>query len=119
MSDQVYWVLDTEVREGKFDELKSLMKEMVDATKAGEPGTLNYEWTISDDNRRVTLLERYADSASAMIHIRSFMKNYAPRFMACLEPKKQVTHGNPSDELRKMLAAVNSKFMSPFGGFSR
>jgi quinol monooxygenase YgiN len=119
MTDQVYWVLNLEVREGKFDELTVLMKEMSDATKANEPGTLNYEWTVSDDRRRVTILERYSDSAAAIVHLGSFMKNFAPRFMACLEPKSLVTHGNASPELRKMLDGMGSKYMAPFGGFSR
>jgi len=119
MSDHIYWTLDLEVREGKSGELKTLMKEMVDATKANEPGTLNYEWTVSDDNRRVTLYERYADSAAAVIHLKTFMKSFAQPFMTCLEPKRLVTHGTPSDELKKMLTGMNSKFMNPFGGFAR
>jgi len=119
MSDYVYWILDTEIRDGKLDALKTLMKEMVDDTRTNEPGTLNFEWTISGDNKRVALLERYRDSASAVIHVKGFMKNYAQRFMECLEVKKFVTHGNTSDELNKMLSGMGSKFMSPFGGFSR
>lgn len=119
MSNFVYWVLETEVRDGKLDALKTLMKEMVDTTKADEPGTLNFEWTISGDNKRVTLFERYRDSSSAVTHVNAFMKNFAPRFMDCLEIKKQVVHGNASDELQKMLSGIGAKFMSPFGGFSR
>ncbi len=119
MNNNVYWVLDTAVREGKFDELKALMKEMVDATRANEPGTLNYEWTISEDNRRCTLYERYADSAAAMVHIGSFGKNFATRFMACLEPKKLVVHGNVSEGVKKALTGQGGIFMTPFGGFAR
>jgi len=119
MADQVYWVLDLEIREGKLDEAKALGKEMSDATKANEPGTLNYEWTIGDDNRRVTVFERFADSAAAALHLGAFMKNFAPRFMECFEPKNLVTHGSPSDELRKMLDGMGSKYMTPIGGFSR
>ncbi len=119
MSEHVYWVLETNVREGQLGELKTLMKEMVDATMANETGTLNYEWTISDDNLKCTLYERYADSAAAMKHIGSFGKNFAARFMTCLEPKKMVVHGNPSDDVKKALKGMGGVFMTPFGGFAR
>jgi quinol monooxygenase YgiN len=119
MSANIYWVLETNVREGKLDELKSLMKEMVDATKANEPGTLNYEWTISEDSKRCTIYERYADSAAALKHASTFMKTFAGRFVGCVEPKKMVVHGTPADDLRKALTSQGAVFMTPFGGFSR
>jgi quinol monooxygenase YgiN len=119
MSGHYYWILDTEIRQGKLEELKALMNEMVDATRANEPGTLNYEWTISEDDRFCTLYERFADSQAAIAHIRTFMKSFAPRFMGCLEPRKLVGHGQPSEELKKALLGMNAKFMKPFGGFSR
>ncbi len=119
MSAHIYWILETNVRDGKLDELKGLMKEMVDATKANEPGTLNYEWTVSGDSKRCTLFERYADSPAAMTHAASFMKNFAGRFVGCLEVKKMVVHGRPADDLKKALAAQGAVFMEPFGGFSR
>jgi quinol monooxygenase YgiN len=119
MAGHIYWIVEANVREGKLDELKALMKEMVDATNANEPGTLNYEWTISDDAKRCTLYERYTDSAAALKHLASFGRNYASRFTGCLEPKKVVAHGNPTEELKKVLAGQGAMFMRPFGGFSR
>ena len=119
MSDHVYWFLETNIREGRLAELKTLMKEMVDATKANEPGTLNYEWTISEDSKRCALYERYLDSAAAMTHLGAFMKNYAGRFMECLEVKKWSFHGKPSDELKNVLAGQGAVIMQPFGGFAR
>lgn len=119
MSNHVYWVLEANIREGRLGDLKSLMQEMVDAAKANEPGTLNYEWTISGDAKRCTLYERYADSAAAAVHVGSFMKNFAGRFMDCLEVKKMVVYGRPADELKKGLASQGAVFMEPFGGFAR
>ena len=119
MSNHIYWVLETNIREGKLDELRGLMKEMVDATKANEPGTINYEWTVSEDGKRCTLYERYADSGAAMKHAMTFAKTYAGRFVGCLEVKKMVVHGNPSSELRSALAMQGAVFMQPFGGFTR
>lgn len=119
MSNHVYWTLDLAVRDGKMEDLKALMKEMSDATKANEPGTLNYEWTLSEDGAKCTIYERYTDSAAALVHLASFGKNFAPRFMACLEPKRLVVHGNVTDEARKALSTMGAAFMKPFGGFTR
>jgi hypothetical protein len=47
------------------------------------------------------------------------MKNFAGRFVGCVEPKKMVVHGSPADDLRKALSAQGAVFMTPFGGFSR
>ena len=119
MGGHIYWILETNVREGKLDELKALMNEMVDATKANEPGTLHYEWSVSEDGKRCTLYERYADPAAAMEHATTFGKVFAARFMGCLEPKKMVVHGDPTADLKKALSSQGAVFMKPFGGFVR
>lgn len=66
MSDAVHWLLALNIKEGELDNFKALVKEMVDATKANEPGTLNYEWFVSDDEKTCHIYERYADSAATM-----------------------------------------------------
>lgn len=119
MGNHVYWLLDLKIKEGELENFRTLMKEMVEATKANEPGTLNYEWTISSDNTSIHLYERYADSAATMKHLGSFMKNFAGRFMACVEPKSFVVYGQPSEEVKGALRQMGAVFMNPFGGFAR
>jgi quinol monooxygenase YgiN len=48
MDDQVSWLLEMTVKPGELDNLKALIKEMVESTRA-EPGALNYQWCISDN----------------------------------------------------------------------
>jgi len=43
MNENVYWVLELTVQAGRLNEFRSLMREMVEAARADEPGTLNYE----------------------------------------------------------------------------
>ena len=45
---EIYWVFEFAIIPGRFEDLKTLMAAMVDATQKNEPGTLNYEWAISD-----------------------------------------------------------------------
>ena len=73
MSDiagQVSWVVECSVKDGQLDAFKELMEEMVAGT-SGEPGTLNYEWFISDDGKTVHIYEKYADSAATVTTLKS------------------------------------------------
>jgi hypothetical protein len=49
---------------GRFEDFKTLMAAIVDATQKNEPGTLNYEWAISDERQVCHVYERYQDSAA-------------------------------------------------------
>ncbi len=72
MDDQVSWQLEMTVKPGELDNLKALIKEMVESTRA-EPGALNYQWCISDDNTTVHNFDRYSDSAAAKTHLDGFL----------------------------------------------
>jgi hypothetical protein len=90
-----------------------------DASQADEPGTLNYEWSISEDSKNCHIFERYADSAAALIHLGTFGEKYAERLMAAVDMTRSVVYGDPNNEVKAAFAASDAVFMSPFGGFSR
>jgi hypothetical protein len=58
-ASNVFWRFGVAIKNGKLDEFKALIQEMSDPSRADEPETLIYEWTISDD-------EKAAESTSAM-----------------------------------------------------
>lgn len=119
MSENIFWKIDMKINSGKLDEFKQLMTQMVDDTKKNEPGALNYEWFISDDQIRCHLYERYADSAAAMIHLGNFMQNFVDRFMALVEVIEVTVYGDPDDAIRDALGRFGAVFMAPLGGFVR
>ena len=43
MSNVISWTLRMKVNEGKLDDARALMAEMVEATEQNEPGTEKYE----------------------------------------------------------------------------
>ncbi len=90
MSDHVYWMLELAIKDGQLETFKALMEEMVESTKANEPGALNYEWWINEAGTVCHLYERYADSAATLAHLGAFGANYAERFMACVDMKRFV-----------------------------
>ena len=118
MSKVVSWNLQLAVRDGRLDDFRSLMKEMVESTRA-EAGAQAYEWFISEDGTTCHLYERYADSAATMVHLGAFGSKFAERFLSCVEPTGFSVYGDPSDDVRGVLDGFGAVYLGPFGGFAR
>ncbi len=119
MSNHVAWMLNMQVQAGRLDDLKVLMAEMAAATEKNEPGTLDYEWSLSDDGTTCDLFERYEDASAALTHMETFGAQYAERFFAVLTPQRFTIYGSPNEAVRDGLAATGAVFMAPAAGFSR
>lgn len=119
MSDTIEWVLELKLADGKREAVQALIEEMSAATMADEPGAQVYEYYLSEDGGTVTVLERYADSAAAMVHMTNFGEKFAPRFLAMLTPVSFRVFGPASDELREALAAVGASHHAQIAGFAR
>jgi len=118
-SEHVSWVLEVTVREGRDANLRNLMAEMCTATQRDEPETLDYEWFLSDDGRRLHLYERYANSAAAELHATAFNAHYAGRFFDILQFERIVLYGAPSQAIRDAFAPFGCKVLAQANGFSR
>lgn len=119
MSNAVHWMLETKIKEGEYDNLITLMNEMVEATEANESGTVNYEWFVSDDKSACHIYERYIDSAATMVHLGNFGAKFAKRFMGCLQPTRMTVYGDPDETVRNALATMGAVHMDFVGGFAR
>jgi quinol monooxygenase YgiN len=118
-ASNVFWTFGVAIKNGKLDALKVLIREMADASQAKEPGTLIYEWTISDDKKAAEVHERYADSDAALRHLASFNANFADRLMALVEPTGMTVYGSPSAALKKELEGAKPIYSAVLGGFAR
>ena len=116
---EIHWVFELAINPGRFEDLKTLMAEMVEATQRNEVGALNYEFAISDDRQVCHAYERYQDSAATMTHLESFGANFAVRFMEVVKPTRLVVYGTPSAQVKDALAGLSPVYMAPFGGFRR
>jgi len=65
-NEQVYWLLTVSV--DKMDDFKSLVAKLVAATEK-EPGALQYEYNLADDQKTIDIYERYTDSKAALFHL--------------------------------------------------
>lgn len=117
MSGVVSWVLMLEVKDGKLDDFRTLMEEMVTSTEA-EPGTLMYEWFVNDEGA-CHICERYQDDAAVMAHLGAFGEKFAGRFLGCVDPTGFYVYGSPGGALKQALGALGPVYLGPFGGFAR
>jgi quinol monooxygenase YgiN len=79
-TENVILAVEFAIIPGRFEHFKTLAAEMIEATQHNEPGTLNYEWAISDDRQVCHVYERFWDSGAVMTHMERFNANFAARF---------------------------------------
>ncbi len=73
-------IATVEVKEGKMEEAKEVLKEMVLQIKASEPGTLEYiPHTVSgqEDKNKIIFYEKYKDGEAMKTHMANLAKTGA------------------------------------------
>ena len=126
MSESIFFVVELQVGPGRAEELRGILDEMAAITQRDEPGTLAYEWFLTEDERACFIYERYADSSAAVVHSRTFPEELGRRAMAFL-PTRLTAYGTITDEIQEqriepLLAALpDIEFLSldRGGGFAR
>ena len=118
MPTSISWNLRLKVREGRLEDGRTLMNEMVASTRA-EPGTLGYEWFLGENGATCHTHERYVDSAAALAHLGAFGARFAERFLQCFEPTSLFVYGEPSPEARAALDGFGAVYLGTWGGFVR
>lgn len=111
MPSQVAWNIQMSVREGRMDDARALMTEMVESTRR-EPGALIYDWYLAPDGSACHIDERYVDSGAALVHL-EHLGAFAERFLACFQPTSLSVYGEPSDEARAALVGFAATYLEP------
>ena len=78
------------VKEGKMEEAASVLKEIVPAVRAAEPGCLEYRpHTVKGDERAILFYEKYTDKEALKLHMAGMPQSLAKLF-PLLEPGMDV-----------------------------
>jgi quinol monooxygenase YgiN len=89
--------------EGKREEYLRLSEQANAIVAAKDPGTLQYDLYLNDDQTECMIVERYRDSEAAMAHAANLGHLFAD-VLATVEIVHGELLGEPSDELRANLA---------------
>lgn len=113
----VTYLLTLEVKDGQLEAFRGVMEDLVASTRE-EPGTLVYEWYLSEDGRTVQILERFEDTAAYLTHGDGFAP-FAERFLATVDIRSFTVFGDPDEGARERLAGLSPTYMAGLGGFRR
>lgn len=102
MSEPIVYIDRSEIREGKSEELKAAINELVEFVHANEPQLISYNFYINEGGTRMTVVAVHSDSVSMEFH----MKIAGPAFRKFTEFINLLTIevcGPVSDTLLKQL----------------
>ena len=102
MSEFILYVDRSEIREGKLEELKTAMNELVEFVKVNEPRLLAYRVHLTEDGTRMTVVHVHPDSASLEFHMEVAGAKFA-RFAEFVRLLSIDVYGKPSDDVVEQL----------------
>jgi quinol monooxygenase YgiN len=102
MSEPIVYVDQSEIRDGKLDDLKTAMNELVEFVEANEPRLIAYNVYFSEDPARMTVLHVHSDSASLELHMKVAGPLF-PRFAQFIKLLTIDVYGKPNDDLVEQL----------------
>ncbi|HJR98632.1 MAG TPA: antibiotic biosynthesis monooxygenase family protein [Actinomycetota bacterium] len=91
------------IHEGKVDEYKRLSAQAMEIVRAKDPGTLQYDTYLNEDESECVIIERYRDSEAAMAHAAN-LGDISAAVLAIVSVVHGELLGEPSAELRAKLA---------------
>ncbi len=118
--DQIQFRAEFAINEGKLDEFKKLVQDMSSVVEANEPDTIDYQFYLDRDETKCIVRETYANSEAALAHNAGIAsQTILPKIFSVSRISRFDVYGNPSEELRKMLAGFGPQIYDVFAGFSR
>ncbi|KDC54769.1 putative quinol monooxygenase [Pseudoalteromonas sp. S3431] len=110
------WIVEAKLNAGELENFKAVMNSQVERAKT-EPGTLNYQYYMSDDGD-IMVYERFRDLEASHIHIQNW-DDHAERWIAAATPTRMVHLGDLPKELTDKHAALSPLLLKPLGGFAK
>ena len=115
----------SEIRDGKLEELKTAMKDLVDFVDANEPEPIAYHVYLDESGARMTVFQIHPDSASMEFHMKAAGSAF-PKLSEFLTLSRIDVYGEPSeglmDQLRnkaRMLGHASVSVHALHAGFTR
>ena len=119
-NESIKFYLDLKVITYEPQKVEKLIEEMVVLIKKTEPGTKFYEYYISEDKKKISLIEHYKDSDAAEKHVVDFLEGpYQETFFKLMEIESFQVMGPASKNLIKSLDGITDDFRIGVDGFKR
>lgn len=119
---QIEWIVEFTIEDGKLEEFKKLVPELVNLVQNNEPGAIRYQWYLGDkDKTKCIVSELYKDSDAALAHLngKGVESILVPKIFPIAKMTRFEVYGNPSKELQEELAKLGSINYHYLTGFAR
>ena len=114
----VAYLFELTIKDGKVDEFKQKAGAYTGAVQMGEPGTLEYQWWLSEDGSRGLLKETFDSSESLLTHLANVGPNL-PELLAIAPITRFEVFGEVSDAAREALDPLGAQYFDHIVGFER
>ena len=119
-SEPIIFYLDLDVAEGKSDEVNDFVDYLVSAVKETEPKTMYYKYWISNDKKKVSLMEVYHSNEDALFLMNAFAEApHRDQFLETFLVTNFQVLGNTNQELKDAMKAYTEDHRTLINGFQR
>ncbi len=117
--DPIIFYLDLKVKNNSIN-IEEFLDGVVKSVNETEPGTMLYEYYLSEDKKKVSLIEIYKTDADALIHMKNFLAApHSGPFLEIFEIESFKVMGNSSNELKEILNDFTRDHRKLIRGFKR
>ena len=119
-SEQIITVIQCNEKSNQ-EELKKWIKDRASkyVFELKEENTISYEWFLSDNGKKATLVERYTNSDATVQRFKNHGASpIASEVVEFVDFEAVYCFGNPKEDLREMLGAWGAIIQNHFCGFN-
>lgn len=102
MAEPLFLVDSSEIREGKFEQLKTAIQDLVEFVESNEPRPIAYSVYLNESGTRMTVVQVHPDSASMEFHLKVAGPAFA-KFADLIKLSTMDVYGKPSDAVLAQL----------------
>ncbi len=109
--------VEFDIKPGRTDDFRAAAEALFAKTQS-EPGTLRYEYFITDDGTRNVNIEVFED-ADAFVYHNRHVADLVPALLDAVDSFKIAVIGDVNDDLWSELAGVETVHYERLGGITR
>lgn len=102
MSENIVYIDHSDIREGKLEEVRAGIQELVEFVEAHEPQLLGYGFYIDDAGTGMAVIAIHPDSSSLELHMEIGGPAFR-KFTELIDLRTIEVYGRPSDKVLEQL----------------
>ena len=119
-SEKITLLLDLKINKGyNKKSVSEFLQTLTNFVRINEPNTYDYNYSISSNNSKITLLEKYKSSEDVIFHADNFENgpNFE-KFFKMFTVEEFIIAGNSSKQLKDRLSSYDIDYRERIGGWS-